>query len=79
MSSPMTLEQATEHAQDRILAAATAEWDTLVSTVEAAFADFAGPAAPTNLVPTPDASIWYDPATGALVRIPTGARTAVAS
>ena len=66
MSSPMTLEQATEHAQDRILAAATAEWDTLVSTIEAAFADFAGPADPTNLIPTPDASIWYDPATGAL-------------
>ena len=74
MSSPMTLEQATEHAQDRIL-----EWDTLVSTVEAAFADFAGPADPTNLIPTPDAAIWHDPATGALVRIPAGARTTVAS
>ena len=54
-------------------AASTAEWDALMAAVEGRFAEPPA-AAPTNLVPTPDASIWYDPATGALVRIPVGAR-----
>ena len=53
---------------------ATAEWDALVAAVEGRFAEPPA-AAPTNLVPTPDASIWYDPATGALVRIPAATRT----
>lgn len=29
----------------------------------------------SNLVPTPDATIWCDPATGAMVRVPDAART----
>ena len=88
MTQPMTIEQVAEHARRRIMAAhdrtkaeraaAAAEWEALVTATETALADFPA-ATPVNLAPTPDVGVWFDPSTGALVRIPAGARTAVAS
>ena len=85
MTQPMTIEQVAERARRRIMAAndrtqveraaAAAEWEALVTATE--FDDFPA-ATPVNLVPTPDVGVWFDPSTGALVRIPAGARTAVA-
>lgn len=75
MTQPMTIEQVAEHARRRIMAAAAAEWAALITATEY---DDLPAATPANLAPTPDADVWFDPATGALVRIPAGARTAVA-